>query len=160
MQLNLEVRNRRTETLVQPRFLRPYEASLHAPRLDNLEWRAESDCLCASRWMTMGCCPGPRHLFPKFGTGVGCFVLEEALGCTVQHAGRKADRRRDSLIPSFGCMTLMALRVRGSQEPLPAFRIFLLGPRSRKKFWRSNSNSGFGGKMIPHWLWHGSRSKK
>ena len=31
--------------------------------------------------------PCPRNLFPMFGTGVGCFVLEEAL----QHAGRKAD---------------------------------------------------------------------
>jgi hypothetical protein len=57
------------------------------------------------------CSPRPRHLFPMFGTGVGCFVLEEAL----QHAGRKADRRGViQSIQSFGSHG-MALRVRGEQ---------------------------------------------
>ena len=46
--------------------------------------------LCGNRWSLLPTCPRPcpRNLFPMFGTGVGCFVLEEAL----QHAGRKADR--------------------------------------------------------------------
>jgi hypothetical protein len=86
----------------------PYTHDLERRRPESVS-RVRADN--GRKGMTMGlaACPRPRHLFPMFGTRVGCFVLEEAL----QHAGRKADRRGViQSIQSFGAHG-MAMRVRG-----------------------------------------------
>lgn len=78
-----------------------------------------------------------------FGTGVGCFVLEEAL----QHAGRKADRWGViHAIQSFGAHINNACP--GEVPFLPASP----SPTSQKKTFLEQSDFGlaFGGEKIEH----------